>query len=146
MMWFWWLACATEPADHSFVVGNQDPVPEVSDTAEDGIDTAVQDTDFDYETAYGWSDVRLLLQLNSCVECHLDWAKTYDGVVGATSSQVDMMRVEPGFPNESYLFHKVSGTHESVGGSGVQMPSERTLLGEDDLSMLEDWILGGAPN
>ena len=59
------------------------------------------------------------------------------------SRQANMQLVTPGDPEQSYLVHKLRGTHLEVGGSGGQMPR----FGElplDQLSRIEAWILDGA--
>jgi hypothetical protein len=63
----------------------------------------------------------------------------------APSEQASLARVQPGSLEESYLWHKLKGTHLDVGGEGEQMP----LIGEIDaaeLELFETWILGGAPS
>lgn len=45
-----------------------------------------------------------------------------------------MDRIEPGDPEQSYLFHKVRGTHEAAGGRGVQMPPQPGPMGADPLT------------
>ncbi len=56
-----------------------------------------------------------------------------------------MARVEPGSPEDSYLWHKINGTHESVGGTGGQMPLNETPLDTATLTVIETWIREGCP-
>lgn len=68
----------------------------------------------------------------------------YDGLVGVASFQVPGLdRVAPGDPDGSYLLHKVSGTHEGVGGIGDAMPPGFGL-GAQDIAVLRAWIEAGA--
>jgi len=55
--------------------------------------------------------------------------------------------VQPYFPERSYLYHKVAGTHldPEVAGSGVRMPADSlTGLDEETLHRIESWIVQGA--
>lgn len=52
-----------------------------------------------------------------------------------------MQWITPGDPDESYLFHKISGTHRDVGGSGFRMPIGPALTG-DEIDLVEEWIKG----
>ena len=71
--------------------------------------------------------------------------QAYGNLVGAPSLQVPtMMRVQPGSLNDSYLWHKISGTHLEVGGSGSIMPST-IPLNESEREMFGRWIAAGAP-
>ena len=87
-----------------------------------------------------------------CLLCHIDGG--FGGglvLVGARetlltqgSGQVDgMPLVAPGDPDASYLWHKLTGTHEEVGGWGESMPYE-TSLPPDELAFVRAWIAGGA--
>jgi hypothetical protein len=73
---------------------------------------------------------------------------TLANLVSVPSVQSPLLRVSPGRPSQSYLWHKLLGTHGSVGGAGVRMPSEH-LPGDDYLSdaemdLVRAWILDGA--
>ncbi len=64
-------------------------------------------------------------------------------------SYMSLTLVVPGEPNESFVWHKIMGTQASVGGGGVQMPSARpmmepTVLSQEELDTIEQWIAGGA--
>lgn len=52
-------------------------------------------------------------------------------------------RIEPGAPEMSYLWHKISGTQADIGGVGAKMPIGKMLTPEE-IGLIEDWILGGA--
>lgn len=60
------------------------------------------------------------------------------------STESPLLRVLPGKPSASYLWHKLQGTQESVGGSGVQMPKEGSLTPEQ-VDAIRSWIVEGAP-
>jgi len=55
-----------------------------------------------------------------------------------------MSRIEPWDLNNSYLWHKLSGTQASVGGLGAQMPFGGPPLSAQEMSTIELWILTGA--
>lgn len=55
-----------------------------------------------------------------------------------------MDRIEPGRPDESYLVHKVQGTHLDVGGSGERMPLGLPALGQSEIDVIREWIADGA--
>ena len=64
------------------------------------------------------------------------------------SAQSPLLRVRPGRPSQSYLWHKLAGTQDSVGGSGDRMPAlhlpgDQPLAGAE-MELLRGWILDGA--
>lgn len=73
----------------------------------------------------------------------LDAADSYETLLGFAQG-ADLNYVVPGNLEASYMWHKMRGTHRSVGGSGSPMPLGSTLS-EDQIVLLEEWILGGAP-
>ena len=77
-----------------------------------------------------------------------DPATTHAALVGAPSDQAPLLRVKPYRPSQSYLWHKLLGTHLSVGGSGVRMPEPHGLyleyLSQDQMDRIRGWILDGA--
>jgi len=97
-------------------------------------------------------DVYPVVIANSC-GCH---AKSLGGLtmtnamdsyailVGVPSWQTDLDRVEPGDPDKSYLFHKLSGTQDSVAGSGLWMPAGGAKLSQEKLDLVAAWISDGA--
>lgn len=92
-----------------------------------------------------------------CVFCHVTGAENgglnlggkaaYKGLVDAPSTESKLLRVAPGKPEESYLMHKLKGTHLSVGGSGDPMPKTDPprLLEASQIEMFRKWIAQGAP-
>lgn len=95
-------------------------------------------------------DVQPILQA-SC-DCHVDAAPAdlsftdaYASLVDVPSTQAPGLdRVEPGAPDDSYLWHKLSGTHVAAGGSGDPMPAPAGGLDAGSLATIEAWISGGA--
>lgn len=71
---------------------------------------------------------------------------TWEKLVNLPSRQVAMKLVEPGSPEKSYLFLKMLGTHEEVGGKGRIMPIEQDALRPADIEAMRQWILQGAKN
>ena len=92
--------------------------------------------------------------LNSyCVMCHLPGAEqgelvlypdAWSRLVGIPSVQSSLLRVDPGSPDSSYLYLKLIGTGESVGGSGLQMPFQQPPLDPDQIETIRLWIEQGA--
>ncbi len=68
--------------------------------------------------------------------------------VGVPSTQSPLLRVAPGRPSQSYLWHKLSGTHSTVGGSGERMPEVHDpgdeYLSAEEMDLVRAWILDGA--
>jgi len=89
----------------------------------------------------------------SCIRCHsgasapqglsLADGVSYDQIVSVASNQQgDLLRIDPGNPDDSYLLRKVLGT---PGISGAQMPLGGPFLNSDDIQTITDWIAAGAP-
>ena len=85
----------------------------------------------------------------SCSSCHLNGATSggldlsnYENIVNATSTkEPNFMLIKPGVPDSSYLYMKVTGVE---GITGSRMPLGGKLSAEQ-LDLLRDWILAGAP-
>ncbi|MCH9682069.1 MAG: hypothetical protein K0V04_11595 [Deltaproteobacteria bacterium] len=72
-------------------------------------------------------------------------AEAYSNLVGVDSGQnPGMARVTPSSAQDSYLFHKVSGTQMDVGGSGGRMPLNMPPLTKEDIGAIQLWIDNGA--
>ena len=67
---------------------------------------------------------------------------SYAQLVDVPSEQAALDRIEPGSPEDSYLWLKMTGAHSTV-GSGSKMPQIGTI-GDVQLQTIEAWILGGA--
>ena len=88
-----------------------------------------------------------------CVICHLPGAAQADlvlypdawsGLVGNSSSQTDLLLVEPGSPDKSYLYLKLMDKQETAGGSGLQMPFQQGPLDPSQIETIRLWIEQGA--
>ncbi len=91
-----------------------------------------------------------------CATCHqaydphgglvIDEASTYVALVGVPSLQLPgMKRIEPGKPEQSYLYLKGINRHLQAGGSGWFMPLG-TGMTPELADTLRRWIEQGAPN
>lgn len=71
----------------------------------------------------------------------------YGDIVNEPSTQSPLDRIEPGDPDQSYLWHKVNGTQAGppANGSGAQMPFGGPFLDVVDLDTLQQWIEDNAP-
>jgi len=75
----------------------------------------------------------------------------YDRIVNASVLTVSgMNHITPGDLEASYLWQKIQGTQLDVGGNGDKMPYPQpgmapTVLTQEQLDTIEEWILGGAP-
>ncbi len=72
--------------------------------------------------------------------------KAYEYLVNADAEAVAMKRVAPGEPDNSYLIHKIQGTHLEVGGNGVRMPFHQGPLPQKQIDQFRRWIEQGAKN
>jgi hypothetical protein len=97
-------------------------------------------------------DVQPIFDAN-CVTCHqtggaqgnliLEAGVAYRATVSRPSAQSRLLRVSPGSPEGSYLFHKVNGTHLRVHGSGERMPTTGPL-DRNSIEIIRKWISEGA--
>jgi hypothetical protein len=88
-----------------------------------------------------------------CVMCHLPGAEQADlrlypdawaALVGTPSTQSELALVEPGVPDQSYLFLKLTDEQETAGGSGLQMPFQQGPLDPAQIDVIRLWIEQGA--
>ncbi len=101
-------------------------------------------------------DVHPIFTINCAVSgCHtgtnpeqgmnLSAGQTFANVVNVPAMELSTMnRVTPDEPDNSYLVHKVQGTHLAVGGSGFQMPIGRSPLTQTEIDLIRVWISDGA--
>lgn len=86
-----------------------------------------------------------------CTECHagasapeglrLEEGMSHGMLVNVASSQVpELMRVEPGDPDNSYLIQKLEGTN----AVGQRMPLGGPYLSADTIAAIRQWITDGA--
>ena len=89
----------------------------------------------------------------NCIRCHagpsapqgmsLTAGQSFDQIVGvASTEQPDLLRIEPGNPDDSYLVRKIRGT---PGISGAQMPLGGPFLSEAQINTVVEWVSAGAP-
>jgi len=90
-----------------------------------------------------------------CVMCHIAGAaqggldlytNLWSAIVNVKSTQSALDLVEPGDPDKSYLYLKLTGAQLSAGGSGEQMPFQAGQLDAGQLELIRAWIAQGAPN
>lgn len=103
------------------------------------------DEDVGSETYSHDDDIQPIFNSN-CTGCHGSSgglslrASAWGNIVNKASSVSGYDYVEPGLPDDSYLFRKVEGTHTSIGGGGSKMGS----LSSAELDKIETWIEEGA--
>jgi hypothetical protein len=98
-------------------------------------------------------DVAPLLR-SRCVSCHLTGQEqgelalharaAYGELVGVPSVQSELKRVEPGVPERSYLYLKLTNRHREAGGYGEPMPLAAWPLQDEQLELIRRWIAEGA--
>ena len=127
---------------------------DTGETPTDTADTAVDIVEFP-ETPSHDADLQPIWD-ELCYGCHTggfpelgfstDRGTTWAQLIDVPSSQLPSMnRVTPGDPAQSYLWHKLAGTHLEGGGRGETMPKHPRALPTGGLEAVERWILAGAP-
>lgn len=72
---------------------------------------------------------------------------SYAMLVGRAATELGgMPRIKANKPDSSYLVHKIQGTQNSVGGSGVRMPQGAAPLPYQTIQMIRRWVSAGALN
>ncbi len=82
----------------------------------------------------------------SCGGCHGGsggFTLSYNNLLANSIDVPAMPRIDPGVPDNSYVWHKLQGTQGSVGGAGSRMPLGGPLS-QLELDLIEQWILDGA--
>ncbi|MGD9739539.1 MAG: hypothetical protein AB7O56_08360 [Bauldia sp.] len=87
-----------------------------------------------------------------CVQCHqgsvgdaglsLQGAGTAERIVLAPSAGSRLNLVEPGRPEESYLYLKITGRQGEVNGLGARMPLIGGRLSDARTQTIREWIEG----
>jgi hypothetical protein len=67
-------------------------------------------------------------------------------MVNVPSTESNLVLVEPGAPDKSYLINKLNGTQTAAGGSGEQIPFGQSPLPRAQIDLISQWILAGASN
>lgn len=85
-----------------------------------------------------------------CVVCHIKGAENaelnlqpstaFQNLIDKPSTESKLKRVARGDPEQSYIVHKLRGTHVEVGGSGERMPMGQEPLSQDQISKIIAWI------
>lgn len=110
--------------------------------------------DVDVIPAANLADLQLKIFKPVCSGCHLGLGNTLPGIMDFTSKEAtymslvntvslqnpELLRVEPGNPDNSYLVRKIEGT-QSVGS---RMPFRGTSLTDEQIMAVRDWISAGA--
>lgn len=74
---------------------------------------------------------------------NLSAGQAYGSIVNVTAQESPgLKRVLPGFPDSSYLVHKIQGTQST----GVRMPLGGPPLTDPQIATIRGWITAGAPN
>lgn len=89
-----------------------------------------------------------------CAGCHMTGSEpgnlrlypsaAYNSLVGVRSVSTGNLLVSAGRPDESYLLHKIKGTHLDAGGGGSRMPQGQEQLAQGVIEDIETWIRQGA--
>ena len=69
----------------------------------------------------------------------------YERLLQVSISGTPMPWITPGEPEESYLLRKLNDTFREVGGFGTLMPLANMPLPDEEIELVEAWILAGAP-
>jgi parallel beta-helix repeat protein len=105
---------------------------------------------------YTWTQIQGMFTTR-CASCHTsgssgnltglnDYNTGYNNIENVPSSELPSMdRVEPNNSAQSYLMHKLDGTHVTAGGSGVRMPLGGPYFTQTELDGVRAWINTGAP-
>jgi len=115
-------------------------------------------TEPDVEPGADWGYVYAVIEANC--SCHHseageaglsmpDMATSYANLVGVASQELPTMsRVSSAEPDNSYLIHKISGTHQDgIEGSGARMPFGCVgggCLSEETINNIREWVSNGA--
>jgi parallel beta-helix repeat protein len=108
---------------------------------------------------FTWTQIQGMFA-TQCASCHTsgssggltglnDYNTGYNNTVNVpateTASTTMLDRIEPSSAANSYLMHKLDGTHIGAGGSGSQMPLGGPFFSQADRDGIRAWINSGAP-
>ena len=129
-------------------------------TGDTGADTGMQETGTptdesgDTGSAPAYADIQAIWDEHCTAACHEtggEWAllimtsdSSYTALQAMSTQATDLKFIEPNDTDASYLWHKINGTHASVGGSGNPMPAPAGGLDAGTIATIEAWISGGA--
>lgn len=123
-----------------------DPAPELEDFV------PPQDTAWapPSELVGTWPEVEAILSAR-CTPCHIGGTTAglrlsdgYDTLLAGHTPSCGMPYIAPGDPQGSYLWRKLQGTHTTVGGTGLAMPSDRERVPRNERDVIAAWIRDGA--
>jgi len=87
-----------------------------------------------------------------CVQCHksvsgdgglsLQAAGTAERIILAPSSGSPLNLIQPGRPDESYLYLKITGRQAEGNGAGARMPLIGSRLSDETIETIRAWIDG----
>ncbi len=114
----------------------------------------VSPENFDIPPSSILADLQLRIFKPICSGCHLGRGDTLPGIMDFTSADAtylslvdtvslqnpELLRVEPGNADDSYLIRKIEGT-QSVGS---RMPFRGIALTEEQITAVRDWVVAGA--
>ncbi|MDC0715590.1 hypothetical protein [Nannocystis bainbridge] len=101
------------------------------------------------------ADIQPIWDANCVTDCHTPggaasgWfvlsGDPYDTLISQASFEInDMQLIVPGVPEQSYLWHKINGTHLAIGGNGNMMPPPPApALSQAAIDTIGQWILEG---
>lgn len=89
--------------------------------------------------------------LYDCVSCHVGEPPVLtldegllERLLDNSLQQPAMPYVTPGDVEQSYLWHKLAGTHLQIGGYGERMPLMSMFYDSEEMDLVRAWIEGGA--
>jgi hypothetical protein len=92
--------------------------------------------------------------VKECAYCHLKEGPdaglileprvAYLMIVNVPSSETAMKRVDPGYPEQSYLLLKMQNRHRLAGGTGSKMPPGWLTATPAEITLVRAWIAAGA--
>lgn len=109
--------------------------------------TSVQADDVSFE-----EDIQPVLTKH-CVVCHLPgdaqgdhslYPDAWKNTVNVPSVQSELLLIDPGKPDASYFYLKLTGEHLAAGGSGEIMPFPHGPLAPAEIDAVRIWIERGA--
>lgn len=104
------------------------------------------------------SDIQTNIFNLSCAVsgCHVGGSPNLPGVMDLRAGQArantvgvpsienaNLLRIDPGNPDDSYLVWKIEGRPEIA---GAQMPRGRPPLAQEQITAIREWIADGAPD
>jgi hypothetical protein len=101
------------------------------------------------------ADIQPIWDANCVTGCHTPGGEAsgwfvlsgdpYDTLISQASFELDGMQlIVPGVPEQSYLWHKINGTHLAIGGVGNRMPPPPASgLPQAAIDAIGQWILEG---